>query len=165
MEDNLAIVRRIIEEHQAIRQHVKLVGDSLSDQEALNALTRVRADWIPGRLEILSEKQKRMQQTMSALDEGLKRHFYYEERYLPPLLGELLTRALLLDHGEIKKEIDAVKSMMIDTSLEELSRDELLSRESYINRIISNICQVIDEHATNEELLLEMLKRALEENV
>ena len=165
MEDNLAIVRRIIEEHQAIRQHVKLVGDSLSDQEALNALTRVRADWIPGRLEILSEKQKRMQQTMSALDEGLKRHFYYEERHLPPLLGELLMRALLLDHGEIKKEIDAAKSMVIDTSLERLSRDELLAKESYINRIISNICQVIDEHATNEEILLEMLKRALEENV
>lgn len=163
MEDDLAIIRKIIDEHQAIKGHIKLVGDSLSDQEAMKALTRARADWIPGRLEILSEKQARLQRTMSALDEGLNRHFCYEEKYLPPLLGELLMRALLLDHEEIRREIDAAKSMVMDTSLEGLSRTELLSKEAYINRTISNIGQAVDEHATNEEVLLEMLQRALEE--
>ena len=163
MQDNLAIIRRIIEEHRAIRGHIKLIGDSTSDREAMNALTRARADWIPGRQEILSEKQKRLEQTLSLLDEGLKNHFYYEERYLPPLLGDLLMRALLLDHGEIRKEIDEAKSIVTDTKLEGLSREDLLPKESRMNRIINNICQVVEEHATNEEILLEMLERALEE--
>jgi hypothetical protein len=163
MGDNLAIIRRIIEEHRAIRGHIKLIGDSTSDREAMNALARARADWIPGRQEILSEKQKRLQQTLGFLDEGLKNHFAFEARYLPPLLGELLMRALLLDHGEIRKEIDGAKSMVTDTKLEDLSREDLLSKESRINRIINNLCQVVEEHATNEEILLEMLERALEE--
>lgn len=163
MEDNLAIIRRIIEEHQAIRRHVKLVGDSASDREAMNALTKARAEWIPGRLEILSEKQKRLQQTLSFLDEGLSNHFHYEQTYLPPLLGELLMRALLLEHGEIRKEIDEAKSIVADTKLDELSREELLSEESNVHQVVGTLCQLVEEHATKEEMLLEMLQRALEE--
>ena len=163
MEDNLAIINRIIEWHQAIRGHVKLVGDSMSDQEALSALEKTRSDWIPGRLEILSEKQERLQQTMGFLDEGLKNHFNYEEEALPPLLGELFMRALILDHREIKKEIDEAKRIVAETRLEGLSREELLSRESHIEQMINNICQLVEEHATKEEIILEMLQRALGE--
>ena len=35
MSDNLAKIKGIIEEHQTIRGNVKLVGDSITDQEAL----------------------------------------------------------------------------------------------------------------------------------
>ena len=163
MENNLAIISRIIEEHQAIRGHIKLVGDSASDREAMNALTRARADWIPGRLEILAEKQKKLQQTMSFLDEGLKNHFAFEARYLPPFLGELLMRALLLEHREIRKQIDEAKSIVADTRLEGLSREELLSKESRVHQTVSTICQLVEEHAIREEVVLEMLQRALEE--
>ena len=57
MLDSLAIINKVIEEHQAIRRNIKLVGDSIPDQEALTALEKVRADFIPGRLEVASEKQ------------------------------------------------------------------------------------------------------------
>lgn len=33
MLDKLAIINRVIAEHQTIGQHVKLVGDSVSDEE------------------------------------------------------------------------------------------------------------------------------------
>jgi len=163
MLDKLAIINRVIEEHQAIRQYVKLAGDSVSDWEALSSLERARADWIPGRLEILSEKQKRLQQTMSALEEGLKNHFAFEEKALPPLLGELLARALILEHQEIKKEIDKAKSITAEAKLEGLSRDELLSKESNIQQMVDSICQLVEEHATREETILAMMQRALEE--
>jgi hypothetical protein len=76
--------RRIREGHLAIRGDIRLVGHSVSDQEALNALTRARADWIPGPAEILSETQNRLQQTLSFLGEGLQNHFALEAKYLPP---------------------------------------------------------------------------------
>ena len=163
MEDYLAIIRRVIEEHQTIKGHIKLVGDSISDREALTSLERARTDWIPGRPELLAETQKKLQQAISFLDEGLKNHFAFEGKALPPLLGELFMRALVLEHQEIRKEIDKAKSIATETKLEGLSREELLSRESHIQQTIGSVCQLVEEHATKEEIILEMLQRALEE--
>jgi len=163
MLDSLAIINRVIEEHQAIRGHIKLVGDSIPDQEALTALEKARADFIPGRLEVLTEKQEKLQQTLNFLDEGLKNHFAFEDKALPPLLGELPMRGLLLEHREIKNKIDEAKSIVASTKLEGLSREELLSREAHIQQTITSICQLVEEHATREEAILDMVQRALEE--
>ncbi len=163
MSESMAIIRRVIEEHQSIRGKIKLVGESLSDQEAITSLKRARVDWIPGRLEILAEKQGKLQQTLNFLEEGLENHFAFEEEALPPLFGELLMRALLLDHREIRKEIAEAKSMAPDLSLEGLSREELILKESQIQGLIDGICRLIEEHAAREEVILGMLQRALQE--
>ena len=161
--NNLAIISRVIQEHQTIKGHIKLVGDSITDQEALTSLAGARSDWIPGRLEILAEKQKKLQQTISFLDEGLKSHFSFEEKALPLLLGELFMQALILDHQEIRKAINEAISTVSNTRLEGLRREELLSKESDMQQVIDSICQLVEEHAAREEVLLEMLQRALEE--
>ena len=57
MEDKLVLVNRIIEWHQTIRGHVKLVGDSVNDWEALLALDKARPDWVPGQTGALADKQ------------------------------------------------------------------------------------------------------------
>ena len=163
MLDKLAIIKRVIDEHQTIRRHVKLVGDSISDQEALLSLQKASADWIPGRLEVLAEKHDKLRQTIGFLDEGLKNHFAFEEKALPPLFGELLMKALLLEHKEITDEINRVKSVVAGTKLEGSSREELLSREADIQQMINSICELVEEHAGKEETILEMLQRALEE--
>jgi hypothetical protein len=162
MADNLKIVNKAIEEHHAIRGHVKLVGDSVSDLEALFALQKARPDWILSAPEALAEKQDRLQQTISALDEGLKNHFSFEEKVFPPLFGELLMRALLLEHQGIKKQIDEAKSLVAKTKLEGLSQKELLSKKSQIQQKVENILQLVEEHAVREETILKMLKKALE---
>ena len=161
--DDLALIKRVKDEYQVIMGHVKLVGDSISDHEALKSLREAHADWIPGRPEILAEKQKRLQRTLSFLDEGLQSHFAHEEKFLPPLLGELFMRALILDHREIAKEIDRAKSIVADMELEGLDREGLLSRDSYIQRAIESIIHLIDDHATREEIVLDMLERALQD--
>ncbi len=163
MEDKLAVIKKIIEWHRTIREHVKLVGESVSDREALSALREARPDWIPGRLEILSRKRERLQQTISALNEGLRNHFAYEEQALPPLLGELFMRALILDHQEIRKEIGEAGLIVTEAKLEGLSREELLSKESDIQQVIDGMLQLVEEHAVREEVVLDMLRRALEE--
>ena len=140
---------------------MKLVGDSISDQEAVASLRGAHADWIPGRLEVLAEKQEKLQRTLSFLDEGLRNHFAFEEEALPPLLGELFMRAILLDHREIVKQIDEAKSLAADIKLEGSQREELLSKESHMQRVIDGISHLVEDHAAREETLLEMLERAL----
>jgi hypothetical protein len=162
MADNLKIVDRVIKEHHTIRGHVKLVGDSVSDLEALFSLQKARPDWILSSTEALSEKQDKLQQTISALDEGLKNHFSFEEKLLPPLFGEFLMQALILEHSEIKKRIDETESLLTNTKLEGLSRRELLSQKAQIQQKVEGILQLVEEHAGKEETILKMLKKALE---
>ena len=163
MADNLALVNRTIEEHHNIRRNIKLVGDSVSDLEALFSLQTARPDLILGSPEALKEKQEKLLQTLSYLDDGLKNHFGFEEKLLPPLFGEFLMKALILDHRAIKKQIDAAKSLVSDTRLEGLSQKELLSRKSRIQQKVDNILQLVEDHAAREETILKMLKRSLEE--
>lgn len=163
MPDSLATIRKVIEEHQLIRGHLKLVGETVSDREAVADLEEARIDWIPGRPQSLVEIKESLQQALSLLDEGLKNHFVFEEEALPPLLGELFMKAIRLDHQEIMKALKQAKTMSTDTRLVGLSRDELLHKEAETQQTISNLCQLIEEHASKEETILEMLQKGLEE--
>ena len=49
MQDKLAVVKYIQDEHRTISEHMKLMGNSISDPEALLALQKAHVDWIPGR--------------------------------------------------------------------------------------------------------------------
>jgi len=161
MSRHLAKIKEIIEEHQTIRGSVKLVGDSVSDQEALNSLRSMRSDWSPGRLELLSEKQNKLQQTVSLLAEGLENHFAREEEVLPSVLGDFLMRALLLEHEEIRKAISKARLMAGGNRLEGLTQEELKSRDLEIQQVVSSLSQLIEAHADKEDMMLEMVKRAL----
>ena len=162
MSDNLAMIRSIIEAHNTIKGHLKLVGDSVTDLEAMFSLQKARAGWSLGSTEALAENQRKLQQTLSSLEEGLRNHFGLEEKALPPLLGELLILALTLEHQEIGKLIGEAKSVVTDSRLEGLSQEKLLSKKSEIQRLVSSILQMVEEHATKEETLLKMVQKALE---
>jgi hypothetical protein len=163
MSDRLAVIERVIEEHKKIGGHMKLLGESLNDAEALAELEKAFTEWIPGRPEAISEKQGRLVRAVSFLGEGLENHFSFEERALPPLLGDLLMRALMLEHREILKEIEEAKSLLGDPQAEGLSREGQLVEESRIQQRIGVMSRRVEDHAEREELILEMVRKALEE--
>lgn len=162
MADNLAKVNRAIEEHHTIREHLKLVGDSVSDLEAMFTLQRARPEWILSPPEALMDKSAKLLQTLAALEEGLKNHFNFEERLFPPLLGNLLMKALLLEHGELKKLLEETRTLAAKLKSEGLNQRELLSKKTQIQRKVEDILRAIEEHASKEETILKMLKKALE---
>ena len=161
MSSNLETINRIIDEHRTIGEHIKLLGESITDEEARNVLEAARADWIPGRPEILSEKQNRLQKALSSLKEGLKNHFTFEEQALPPLLGELLMHAIVLQHREIERELASASSLVSTTQLEGLNREELLAEESRMQQRITVASRLVEDHAAKEEMILDMAQMAL----
>jgi len=166
MLDNWAMLRRVIrvvEEHQAISESLKLVGDSVTDGEALRSLRGARRDWVPGRLEILGKKLEKLQQTLSHLAEGLRNHFAFEEDNLPPLCGDLLMKAILIDHQKIRKKLDEAISIVFNTKLDSLSEEELTSLEPHIKEAVDNVLSVVGEHARKEQVVLEMMRAVLED--
>ena len=156
-------INRVIDDHRVIRKHVKLVGDSVPDKEALSKLQKTRNDWTPDRSDIPVEKLEKLQQTLSFLDEGLRNHFAFEGENLPPLCGDLLMRAILLEHKEIEKKIDEARSMVANFTLEGLNEEELASRGSQVQQMIRSLLNLVEEHAAREETVLKMMQRVLEE--
>jgi hypothetical protein len=163
MSEKLEIIHRIADEHRAIGGHVKLVGDSITDEEARRALEKAHADWIPGLPQSLSEKRDNLERALSYLNEGLEKHFAFEESVFPSLVGELLMRAILIQHAAIRQAISEARSAVgaIRTVLPD--RDEVLAQDMRIQRMVGELGRMVDEHASREETLLEMLRAALEE--
>jgi hypothetical protein len=162
MSDDLTVIKTIIEAHNTVKRHLKLVGESETDLEALFSLQKAHAQWSLSSMESLADNQKKLQQNISALAEGLKNHFQLEQKSLPPLLGELVMLALSLEHQEINKLLGQAKSVVAETRLEGLNQEKLLSKKSEIQQLVSNILQKVEEHAAKEETVLKMVQKALE---
>lgn len=163
MEDALAVIEKIRQAHDAISGSLRLAGGSLSDEEAITSLRSARSEWIPGRNEIVAEKQKRLEQTLSLLDEGLRNHFDFEESELPSLVGDVLMRGLSHEHDQVVKALGEARSAAADTRLDGLDREQLMSREQHIQQVLDNLSQLIAHHAAKEEALLSLLEQGLQQ--
>ncbi len=161
MQNQLAVIDRIIAEHHVIREHLKLVGDRVNDVEALFSLQKVDSAWAQSSIETLLEKQKQLIQTINALQEGAQNHFQFEEDMLPPLFGEVLMKALRFEHRINLEQINKTKAITTETKLDRLKPEEMLSKKTVIQRSISNLLQVIEEHAHHEETIFRMIRKAL----
>lgn len=159
--DNLTLIKHIIEDHHKIGNNIKTIGGLLTDQEALNVLEKAYREWIPGRPDDSLKKPERLLATINRLKDSLEKHFIFEEKALPSMLGDLLMKALISQHNEIIREIDRALTMVSNTNVEGLRRDELLSRETRIQQAIGALCKTIEDHAQKEELILDMLHSSL----
>lgn len=162
MPDALEVITKVIAEHHKIREHVRLAGEALNDIEAHFTLQQAYSGWTQSSTEALLTKRDQLLQAISALAEGLKTHFAYEEEYLPPLFGELLMKALLVEHHAVGQQIEATKNVLGSTDLKALSQQELLVKKSEVQSAVNRISQAVEEHAGHEEIILNMIQKALE---
>lgn len=160
-DEHLATIDLLVDEHRAVLYGLKMAGDRVSDLEALFNLQRVYSEWTQSSVDSLAEKQRDLQKLMDSLYEGAKQHFRFEEKSLPPLLGETTMRALKKIHQMIQRQFRRVKSVL-DVHFEGMNRGEILVCKSCIEEEIYNLCQMIDQHRSQEEILLQLLKGLLE---
>jgi hypothetical protein len=164
MWDTSTVVARVISEHHAIRGHIKLAGDTVNDIEALFTLQRTESGWSQTSVTALMEQRDRLLQAVTSLEEGMQNHFRFEEEVLPPLFGELLTKAILHEHHRISGQIRGIRTTLANIRLEGPDQRELLSNKSVVQQDINNLSQTIERHAQHEEIILSMMKQALEED-
>lgn len=163
MMGSVAAINGVIAGHHSTHARIRLAGDSISDEEAVASLKGARTDWIPGRPSMPALRQRRLDQTLSYVREGLSNHFAVEEALLPLLLDQMLMRALMLDHRRIIEKIDEASAVVTQLDLTQLGRTELLVRECEIRGMIDNICHLIEDHATKEDIVLDFMLKALQE--
>jgi cob(I)alamin adenosyltransferase len=163
MDDANNIINKIIEEHHKIRDNVKLAGDSLNDVEAAFTLSKVYSGWTQSSAGELASKRDMLIRALSALDEGLNAHFGYEEKYLPPLFGDLLMKGLLHEHGKVRGNIAGAKKDIAEMEVDLSDSQKLLSRKMVVQESVNHLLQSIEEHAGHEEIVLLMIRGGMEE--
>jgi hypothetical protein len=155
------LIAALFDQHSTVRGHAGRVRGSLADSDALDSLEKARLDWTPGQFGSLEEKRERLRSDLGELEDGLRTHFRFEEKTLPPLLGDLLVRALEVEHREIIREIAEARSLVAGAKLEGLEREDLLVQESRVQQRIGAVLRLVEEHAAKEELILGMIETAL----
>ena len=163
MPEEIEKVRHLIEEHITVKDRLRLIGDEINDLEAMQDLQKLR-DSIAGTDEVvLGEKLNELKQNISYVSEGLRNHFEDEEKLLPELIGELLTKALLYEHRKIKEDIAALADLINNATLEEISQQRLPAIMMYIAQIINSLRNKIEEHSSREDAVFQLVLVGLQE--
>jgi hemerythrin len=162
MSDNLEVIRLIIEFHHTIRSQIQQISGSINDLEALFSVRSEFAGWSQTSLDKLEERKGTLQQTLALLENGLGKHFQYEEKNLSPILGNIMMKGLMVEHDSIRQEIASVKDIVLNTRMEGLERDEVTLRKSRFQTVLSSLAQHIEKHASREEIVLDMALEGLE---
>jgi len=165
MPDALEVINKVMSEHSKITDHSKLSASTMNDIDAIYSLetTKRKAAWSSTSITLLIKKRDQLLQTIDLLEDSLKNHFGYEEKALPLVFGELLMKPILHKHREILGQIENVKETLI--ILERLDQGELSSKRTVVLGGINNLCQMVDDHAHDEETVLNMMKKILGEPV
>lgn len=162
MINRLEIIRHIIEFHHTIRNELQRIGQSINDLEALFQLRSEYSSWSQSSIENLAESKTKLRETLKSLEEGLRKHFAYEEDNLPPILGEVMMKGLLVEHRAIRQEIKAADNLVFSTEYDSTGYEEAVLQKSRLQQAISNLAQSIENHASREETVLDMARKGLE---
>ena len=159
--DDLAVIRRAIEEHHRIRGNIRLAGEAVNDMEALFSLQQANADWGQGSVAKLTETTDKVQRAVNGLKEGLQNHFGFEEKYLPPVFGHNLMHAIVVEHDEVRQKLQECSASVV-VEVQGLPQEKLLSFRNLVQQMVSDLSNLIESHASREEMIFKMLERALE---
>ena len=163
MQDEIERVKHIIEEHTAIRERSKVVGDEINDLEALKDLKLLRDSFSGTEEIVLADKLKELKQAMSYFIDSLRKHFDDEEKLFPGILGEPLTRALTHEHSQITEGITSLIAVGDHAGLDQISQQRSPAIVMYIFQRINALRKLVEEHALKEDVVLQMLLVGLQE--
>jgi hypothetical protein len=162
MADELEIINRVIAEHQIIMLNIQGVRSSMADFDALFSLQKVQSGWAQTSVDKLIGQKRLLWDALSLVQKGLNNHFFWEEKALVPLFGEVFMKALIFEHAEIRQQIEKTISMVNESNLERLSQKDLLDKKSRLQTATADVSQMIEQHANLEEQMLRMLRKTFQ---
>jgi hypothetical protein len=153
MYHSLVTIDSLIGEHVAIRGQMELVRGITQEWEEL-LTSRESLQQSPDRLQTLEEKRSGLKQAMGYLEDGLKNHHAHEDKVMPDLVGNLLMKAIRIEHVEMVKMMNEINSLVVNESL-----GVFLEKGNYIMQLINNMRNVASSHSTKEDGMLIFLKK------
>ena len=167
MEETLALIEKIVEEHKSIMQGVRSLEQAASDAEAIVGLEKAKETFMPGRLE-QEQGLKKLQASLEAIDQGLRAHFNREETGLMNVFEkhgnkELASalRSLLLEHEDLRNRLAHAKKHVAELVSGGLSRHLWEASAHDMRAHISHTRKLLEAHAEIEQELFHRLRTEL----
>ena len=167
MEEALALIEEIIEEHKSIMQGAQTLEQTASDAEAMVGLEKAKETFMPGRFE-QEQGLKKLQASLEAIDQGLRAHFNREETGLLDVFEkhgnkELASalRSLLLEHEDLRNRLAHSKKHVAELVSGGLSRQVWEASAHDMRAHISHTRKLLEAHAEIEQELFHRLRTEL----
>ena len=168
MEEALALIDQLIEEHKRILQGVQTLEQAANDAMAILKLDRAKEDFVPGRFDDPKQSLQSLQDSLETIEKGIQAHFGREESRLLTVLqqhgGGILAsglHVLLLEHKELQNRISESKKEVAELAVEGLSREVREGKAWGVRVYLSHTRKLIQAHAQSEEVLFRTLKSEL----
>jgi hypothetical protein len=159
----LEIIQRVMDQHKVVLGQFDSISATMSDRDALFRMEKAQAEMVVDFKRTLGEKRSSLIELLATVDRGLKNHYAFEEEMLPPLLGKLLTEALVIEHKNLTSEMKELISIINDAKLKDLSYGEEMSQDAITGGMMRKLRDNKLDHLTREEAILSTLQRLLEE--
>lgn len=153
MYNGQSTIDSLLGEHVAIRGQMQLLLALTREWEKLLE-SKESIFQNPEKLQALGEKFKSLKQALGYFEDGLKNHHQHEDQVMPPLVGNLLMKAIWLEHGETLKMSDRINSLVINNTLE-----NFLKKGTYIMQLIDELAIFAGAHSSKEDGILLLLKK------
>lgn len=167
MEEALALIDKIIEEHKTIIQRIQTLEQVANDAEAISGLEKAKDAFMPGRFEQKQGLQK-LQEILEAIDHGIQAHFDREETGLLAAFEkygdkELVSawHSLLLEHEDLRNRLTHSKKHVAELTGGGLSRHLWEASAHGMRAHISHTRKLLEAHAEIEQELLQKLQSEL----
>jgi len=167
MEQALAVIEQIIQEHEVISQRFQAAEKVANDAEALAGFDKAKEAFMPGRLAQQPGLQE-LQASLAKIEQGLHRHFHLEETSLPGVVGrygdeEIKSdlRSLLLEHKDLRNRLAHSKKHVAELVEGNLSRHLWEASAHDMRAYITHTRKLLEAHAEIEQELLHELRHKL----
>ena len=146
MTDSDREIERLAHEHQAIRAHVKLLVNSVSNL-AGRPIEEAQAAGVGDHI-------RSYHLTLLDLRDGIKQHIELDELILQALFGNSASREdLTREHEEIRRRVDHAIELA-DMAVEKyLDQDKLIRSAVIIREEVESICALVEAHTAKEDRL------------
>jgi len=171
MEDIVALIDRLIDEHKVIIKDARSLEQVANDASALAELAEARETFVPGRFDQKQSLQK-LQESLEAIDQGLQAHFNREETGLLAAFEKhgdrkLVTtlNSLLLEHEDLRNRLAHTREHIAELVSGGMARHLWEASANDMRAHLSHTRKLLEAHAAIEnELFIDMRRHFKGEN-
>ena len=169
MDDTIALIDKIIEEHRVAFKGFQNLEGILNDLDAISGMEKAKEAFMPGRFD-QKEGLKKLQESLETIAQGLQAHFNREETALLAAFEKHGDRklvsalnSLLLQHGNLRDRFAHSKKHVAELVGGGLARHKWEASAHDMRAHISHTRKLLEAHAAGEQPLLVELRRQLVE--
>ncbi len=167
MEEALATIERVIAEHKTIKQGFNNLERVVNDTEAMMSFEEAKEAFMPGRLNQKKGLQE-LEDTLKEIEDGLQRHFHFEETSLPSVVDrhgdeELKSslQSIFLEHVDLRNRLAHSKKHAEELVAGDMARHRWEASAHDMRAYISHTRKLLEAHAEIEQELLHKLQSRL----